>query len=182
MAGRGISRPPGRRPGRARPSHQRRRARPRAPLHHVASAVLSAKATPEQRERLLVPIAKGKHLTSLALSEPGVGSNFYFPETQLQPRADGSFTATGKKSFVTNGGRADSYVVSTVAVDSTAPTGQFSCIVIPNEAPGIAWGPAWAGLGMRGNSSRNLELRDMVVPRRDLLGVEGDQIWYVPSP
>jgi alkylation response protein AidB-like acyl-CoA dehydrogenase len=148
-------------------------------MHHVASAVLAAKATPDQSERLLVPIARGKHLTSLALSEPGTGANFYIPETQLKPAPDGSFTVSGTKSFVTNGGRAESYVASTVAVEGGAPVGKFSCIVISNAGPGIEWGPPWVGLGMKGNSSRDLRLDGVAVPRRDLLGTEGDQIWYV---
>jgi alkylation response protein AidB-like acyl-CoA dehydrogenase len=148
-------------------------------MHHVGAAVLAAKATTEQSERLLVPIARGKHLTSLALSEPGTGANFYLPETQLKPGIDGSFTASGVKSFVTSGGHADSYVISTVAVEGGAPVGKFSCLVIPNAGVGIEWGPPWAGLGMRGNSSRDLGLHGVVVPCRDLLGAEGDQIWYV---
>ena len=57
--------------------------------------------------------------------------------------------------------------------------GQFSCVVIPATAEGLRWGPPWSGLGMRGNSSLSLELKDVVVPRTDLLGEEGDQIWYV---
>lgn len=148
-------------------------------MHHVASAVLAAKATGEQAERLLGPIAAGQHLTTLALSEPDTGSHFYFPETKLKSRPDGTFEVTGQKSFVSNGGHVDSYVVSTVAVDDEAPVGQFSCVVVPAGASGMEWGPPWAGLGMRGNSSRHLHLRAVTVPPQGLLGQQGDQIWYV---
>lgn len=149
-------------------------------MHHVAAAVLAAKATPEQALRLLEPIARGEHLTTLALSEPGTGVHFYYPETLIERVSGDAFRVRGKKSFVTNGSRADSYVVSTVAVSAAAaPVGEFSCVVIPADAPGLEWGPPWAGLGMRGNSSRNLELRDVSVSRRDLLGEEGDQIWFI---
>ena len=41
------------------------------------------------------------------------------------------------------------------------------------------WDAPWAGLGMRGNSSRDLELRDVTIPASHLLGSEGDQMWYV---
>jgi alkylation response protein AidB-like acyl-CoA dehydrogenase len=148
-------------------------------MHYVASAVLAAKATPEQRDRLLVPIAAGRHLTTLALSEPGSGSHFYLPETTLERRPEGGYSLSGEKSFVTNGAHADSYVLSTAAADAALPAGQFSCVVVPNSAPGMEWGPHWSGLGMRGNSSRNLMLRGVAVPQQDLLGNEGDQIWYV---
>lgn len=148
-------------------------------MHCVGSAVLSAKATPDQRERYLLPIIEGRHLTTLSLSEAGTGSHFYIPNTKLEAVSPEFYRVTGKKTFVTNAGHADSYVISTVAADPDAPTGQFSCIVIRNRAEGLCWGSPWDGLGMRGNSSRALELDKVMVPRNDLLGEEGDQIWYV---
>lgn len=148
-------------------------------MHCVGAAVLSAKATQDQRDRYLVPIVEGKHLTTLSLSEPGTGSHFYVPHTQLEAMSDDSYRVSGSKTFVTNAGFADSYVISAVATDPDAPLGQFTCIVIRDGAEGMRWGPPWAGLGMRGNASRALELDQVIVPRNDLLGEEGDQIWYV---
>ena len=148
-------------------------------MHCVGSAVLSAKATPDQRERYLVPIIEGRHLTTLSLSEAGTGSHFYVPHTRLEAVSPDMYRVTGNKTFVTNGGYADSYVISTVAADPGIPLGQFSCIVVRDEAEGLHWGPPWDGLGMRGNASRALELDKVMVPRDDLLGEEGDQIWYV---
>lgn len=148
-------------------------------MHHVGAAVIAAKATADQTKRFLEPIAAGRHFTTLALSEPGTGSQFYIPQTALVRSGD-SFVAQGTKSFVTNGGHADSYVVSTSVLDDDAGgVGRFSCVIVQNDAEGVVWGPEWAGLGMRGNSARTLELRDVPIPRRDLLGEEGDEIWYV---
>lgn len=147
-------------------------------MHAVGSAVVAAKATPAQSRDLLRPIAAGEHLTTLALSEPGTGSEFWIPRTRLR-RTDAGYGLDGTKSFVTNGGHADSYVVSTVAADPEAPSGQFSCVVVPADAPGITWLDPWHGLGMRGNSSRGVRLDDVIVPTDHLLGAEGDQIWYV---
>lgn len=148
-------------------------------MHCVGSAVIAAKATPYHDEQYLIPIAKGQHLTTLTLSEPGSGAHFYFPQTKLSLLASGKYCVSGSKSFTTNGGHADSYVVSTVAAGPTAPLGEFSCVMIPKGAQGLRWGPTWKGLGMRGNSSTSLELRDVVVPSEDLLGTHGDQIWYI---
>lgn len=148
-------------------------------MHAVASAVIEAKATPDQKERYLVPIAAGRHLTTLALSEPGTGAHFYFPETRLDEDTAEEFQITGRKSFVTNGGHADSYVISTMASDPAAPPDQFSCVMVKEGNPGLRWGPPWAGLGMRGNSSRQLELDHVRISRSDLLGEHGDQMWYV---
>lgn len=148
-------------------------------MHCVGAAVLAAKATPDQRDRYLLPIVEGNHLTTLSLSESGTGAHFYVPHTRLEAVSADSYRVTGGKTFVTNGGYADSYVISAVATDPDAPLGQFTCIVVANEADGLRWGPPWAGLGMRGNASRALDLDQVMVPRNDLLGEEGDHIWYV---
>tara|TARA_B100000809_G_C15007756_1_gene483816 strand:- start:54 stop:1031 length:978 start_codon:yes stop_codon:yes gene_type:complete len=145
-------------------------------MHCVASAVIAAKATPAH-EDLLATIAAGEHLTTLALSEPGSGSHFYFPETEIHTDAD-TLRIRGEKSFVTNGGQADSYVISAVSSGEDAPPGEFSCVVIPSQAEGITWSGDWNGLGMRGNSSRFVKL-DVSLPHDALLGNRGDQIWYV---
>lgn len=147
-------------------------------MHAVGTAVLAAKATEHQLGELLAPIAAGEHLTTLALSEPGTGAHFWLPETGLARKGDG-FAVSGQKSFVTSGGHADSYVVTTVAESPEAPLGEFSCVVIPAGSPGMTWLGEWDGIGMRGNSSRALSMRDVQVPSERLLGAEGDQIWYV---
>lgn len=148
-------------------------------MHLVGSAVVSAKATPEQEEKFLIPIAKGEHLTTLSLSEPGTGVNLYIPEAELKPNESGGYILNGKKSFVTNGGHADSYVVSTVTPNPDSPLGQFSAVMVNNDADGVEWQHQWEGMGMRGNSSRDVELKDVHIPQSHLLGEEGDQIWYI---
>jgi len=148
-------------------------------MHLVGSAVLSAKATTEQQEKFLFPIAEGKHITTLALSEPGTGSHFYIPEAKLTKKENGDYILNGTKSFVTNGGHADSYVVSVVIPDPGTITGQFSCVAIPNQSDGIEWKKPWKGIGMKGNSSREVELKDLHLPAANLLGEQGDQIWFI---
>lgn len=147
-------------------------------MHCVGTAVIAAKATPLQREAYLEPIARGEHVTTLALSEPGTGAFFWLPETRLERTADG-FGITGTKSFVTNGGCADSYVVSTAADAELHDEGSFSCVVLDADRPGVRWDEPWAGLGMRSNSSRTLHLEGAHIPADRLLGAEGDQLWYI---
>ncbi len=149
-------------------------------MHCVGSAVLAAKATADQHRRYLTAINEGRHLTTLSLSEPGTGAHFYLPHTKLETVSADSYRINGIKTFVTNGAEADSYVVSTtVAEDESHPVGQFTCVVVPRDSEGMHWGPPWSGIGMRGNASRSLELRDVEVSRDNLLGEEGDHIWYV---
>lgn len=148
-------------------------------MHCVGTAVIAAKATDQQRKEFLQPIAAGEHLTTLALSEPGTGSHFYFPQTQLLLQPDDEYLIRGSKTFVTNGGKADSYVLSTMGIEPDATLHEFSCVVVEKDRNGLEWGADWKGLGMRGNSSRSLTMNDVRVPAQNLLGGHGDQLWYV---
>ncbi|HEX6874639.1 MAG TPA: acyl-CoA dehydrogenase family protein [Nocardioidaceae bacterium] len=147
-------------------------------MHNVAAAVIGAKPTERQRKEFLRPIASGEHLTTLALSEPGTGAEFWLPQTRLTSDT-GGWRLNGEKSFVTNGSQADSYVVSTVAADSDAPVGEFSCVAVWGDSDGLSWHGGWDGIGMRGNSSLGARLDNVAVGPDALLGAPGDQIWYV---
>ena len=147
-------------------------------MHCVGTAVIAAKATDWQKQAYLEPIAQGRHVTTLALSEPGTGVHFYLPETSVAVEGD-AYRLDGTKSFVTNGGHAHSYVLSTRAADAATGEGTFSCVLVDEATPGMEWAEPWAGLGMRGNSSRGVRLDGVRVPRSHLLGREGDQLWYI---
>jgi isovaleryl-CoA dehydrogenase len=145
-------------------------------MHCTATAVIAAKATEYQKEKYLRPIAAGKHLTTLALSEPESGSHFYLPLTTAE-RAGDNFLVNGSKHFVTNAQHADSYVMSVTG--QGAGLGEFSCLVLDAATPGIEWKGHWNGFGMRANDSRSCLFKDSPVAVGNLLGSEGDQIWYV---
>jgi isovaleryl-CoA dehydrogenase len=147
-------------------------------MHCVGTAVIAAKATDHQKQAYLEPIARGDHVTTLALSEPGTGVHFHIAETELVAEGD-EYRVRGTKSFITNGGHADSYVISTRAADDASGEGTFSCVLVDSGTEGLEWTDAWQGIGMRGNSSRTARLEDARVPRRNLLGEEGDQLWYI---
>ncbi|WP_247236577.1 acyl-CoA dehydrogenase family protein [Telluribacter sp. SYSU D00476] len=148
-------------------------------MHCVGTAVIAAKATEWQKKNYLEPIAAGEHITTLAVSEPGTGSHFYFPQTTLIALDEDDFLINGGKTFVTNGGKADSYVLSTVGASDEARMDQFSCIVLDEDTMGMQWGKGWDGLGMRGNSSISLQLNNIRIAGRHILGEKGDQLWYI---
>lgn len=148
-------------------------------MHCVGTAVIATKATQWQKDNYLQPIARGKHITTLALSEPGTGAHFYIPQTSLLPISENSFLISGGKTFVTNGGHADSYVLSTVAASDEASPDQFSCVLVNEGTDGMQWGKAWEGLGMRGNASKALQLNNVSISGKQILGEKGDQLWYV---
>lgn len=149
-------------------------------MHCVGSSVIAANPTPDQQKRFLEPICAGRHITTLSLSEAGTGAHFYLPETTLEDAGSEHYHLTGKKTFVTNGAKADSYVVSAVTVgEGSASLGRFSCVVVPADAEGLDWGEPWDGLGLRGNSSCSMLMEGIEIPRSNLLGQEGEQIWYI---
>lgn len=145
-------------------------------MHCVGTAVIAAKPSEYQKEHYLRPIAEGRHVTTLSLSEPGTGIHFYLSQTELRGEGD-EYVLRGVKHFVTNGKHADSYVVSTQA--TTGVYGEFSCVMVDSSTPGLEWQGKWEGIGMRGNSSITMRLNDARVPAGNLLGQEGDQTWYV---
>lgn len=147
-------------------------------MHCVGTAVIAAKATDFQKEAYLEPIARGEHITTLALSEPGTGAHLYIPQTQLT-RVGDDYVVQGTKGFITNGSHADSYVLSTVGVENGGTEGMFSCVLVDADASGLVWQDEWHGLGMRSNSSRTATLDRVQIPARNLLGQEGDQLWYL---
>ena len=148
-------------------------------MHAVGSAVIASKATDFQQEKYLTPICEGQHLTSIALSEAGSGSQFYLPQTSMQYHSESEYKINGAKAFVLNGGEADSYIISAVAEGSDTPGEQFNCFMVNADAVGLQWGERWKGLGLRGNSSRDLFLNNVKIPDENVLGQFGDQIWYV---
>lgn len=146
-------------------------------MHCVGTAVIAAKPTGSQAARYLRRIAGGEHVTTLALSEPGTGVHFYLPQADLRKGESGDYLLSGTKHFVTNGAHADSYVVSTRA--TTPAEGEFSCVIVDADTPGMRWEGTWEGLGMRGNSAITLKLEEAKIPEGNLLGSEGEQTWYV---
>lgn len=147
-------------------------------MHSVGTAVIAAKATPHHESRYLSAIARGEHVTTLALSEAGSGVHFYLPDLELK-KIDSAFRVSGTKQWVTNSKHADSYVVSCKNVDDDAQHGEFTCVVVDSKSPGCHLEKGWTGFGMRGNDSGPVRFDGVEVPADGLLGNEGDQIWYV---
>jgi alkylation response protein AidB-like acyl-CoA dehydrogenase len=134
-------------------------------MHYVATAVIEAHG-PEGVRRA---IAAGKHLTTLAFSEPGSRSQFW--ASQNSARADGDHVRiSGKKSFVTAAHHADSYVWSTQPL---AGSELSSLWLVPRTAPGLRVDGAFDGLGLRGNDSAPVTAEDVRLPRTALLGSDG---------
>ena len=138
-------------------------------MHTCGSAVIAAKATPQQGNTWLRDAATGKSLATLAFSERGTGAHFYAPELKAE-RNNGNIVLNGRKSFTTNGGHATLYPV---LVNSASGTG-LDIFVVTRDQPGIAFDGTWDGIGMTGNSSIAVSFSNVPLPDANRLGNEGD--------
>jgi isovaleryl-CoA dehydrogenase len=139
-------------------------------MHSCATMVVAAKATEDQKERYLRPIAEGMKIGTLAFSETGTGAHFYTPEIRAELDED-TFVLNGRKSFVTNGDQADFLIVLTNA--PTADKG-LNMFIVDRDTPGVRFQGEWNGIGLRGNNSISLVMEDVHVPHTQLVGAEGD--------
>jgi alkylation response protein AidB-like acyl-CoA dehydrogenase len=135
-------------------------------MHYAATAVIEAHG-PEDVRRA---IAAGKHLTTLAFSEPGSRSQFW--ASLNTAAADGDqVRITGKKSFATSAHHADTYVWSTRPV---AAAGEMSTLwLVPRTTQGIRIDGAFDGLGLRGNDSAPITAEDVRISASARLGADG---------
>jgi alkylation response protein AidB-like acyl-CoA dehydrogenase len=128
-------------------------------MHLCGTACYTAYPAPTQDT--LRQMANGKHLTTLAWSERGSRSHFWAPTSQAQQH-DGRVILNATKSWVTSAGIADSYVVSTRTSGGQEPTDTMLYLVF-KEDPGFTVNGPWDSLGMRGNASAPMELRECAI-------------------
>jgi alkylation response protein AidB-like acyl-CoA dehydrogenase len=119
-------------------------------------------AVPERTSDFLAPAARGRHSSTLAFSERGSRSHFWAPVSRAV-RNDGQVSLSAEKSFVTSAGHADGYVVSTLDAEESTPVASTIYLVLAND-PGVSASTPWDGLGLRGNSSGPLSLKDVTIP------------------
>jgi len=134
-------------------------------MHYCATAVLEQHG-PEDVRRA---IASGKHLTTLAFSEPGSRSQFWASLCTATLAGD-QVRITGKKSFATSAHHADTYVWSSKPVAGA----ELSTLwLVPRESAGLRVDGAFDGLGLRGNDSAPITAEDLRVPVTSRLGEDG---------
>ncbi len=128
-------------------------------MHLCGIACYAAK--PEATTEELKAAARGEHLSTLAWSEKGSRSHFWAPISQAI--ATGStVTLSAEKSWVTSAGIADGYVVSAQTPGATNPM-ETILFYVPRGASGFAASGIWNSLGMRGNSSAPMALKEVEI-------------------
>ena len=128
--------------------------------------------TPEQKQKFLVPLAKGEKLGAFALTEPSAGTDA--SATQTKATDEGNYwVLNGTKIFITNGKEADVYIIFAMT-DKTAGARGISAFIVEKGTPGFTFGTKEKKMGIRGSSTYELIFTDCRIPQENLLGQVGE--------
>ena len=132
--------------------------------------------TEEQKQKYLVPLAKGEKLGAFGLTEPGAGTDAQGQQTKAVLDGD-EWVLNGSKIFITNGKEADIYVIFAVTSVVTDAKGRskkmISAFIVEKGTPGFTFGTKEKKMGIRGSSTYELIFTDCRIPKENLLGQEG---------
>ncbi|MEK3798712.1 acyl-CoA dehydrogenase [Peribacillus sp. FSL H8-0477] len=127
----------------------------------------------ESQKRKYVPkLASGEYLGAFCLTEPSAGSD----AGSLKSKAvrDGDFyKINGSKIFITNGGEADVYIVF-VSTNPDEGSRGISAFIVEKNTPGLIIGKDEHKMGLSGSRTVQLTFENMMVPKENLLGEEGE--------
>lgn len=131
--------------------------------------------TEEQKQKYLVPLAKGEKLGAFGLTEPGAGTDAQGQQTKAVLDGD-EWVVNGSKCFITNGKEADVYVI--FAVTGTVEKRgkkmkEISAFIVEKGTPGFTFGTKEKKMGIRGSSTYELIFTDCRIPKENLLGKQG---------
>lgn len=125
----------------------------------------------EQKQKYLIPLAKGEKLGAFGLTEPNAGTDAAGQQTIAIPDGD-NYILNGTKIFITNGGQADVYIIFAMT-DRSKGTRGISTFIVEKGFPGFSIGKVEEKMGIRASSTTELIFRDCIVPKENLLGKEG---------
>ena len=131
--------------------------------------------TPEQKEKYLVPLAKGEKLGAFGLTEPGAGTDAQGQQTKAVLDGD-EWVLNGSKCFITNGKEADVYVIFAVTgkIEKKGRVmKEISAFIVEKGTPGFTFGTKENKMGIRGSSTYELIFTDCRIPKENLLGQQG---------
>lgn len=137
----------------------------------LGSWPIFAFGTEEQKEKYLVPLAKGEKIGAFGLTEPNAGSDAGGTETTAVLQGD-YYILNGGKIFITNAPKADTYVVFALTTPNIGTRG-ISAFIVEKGFQGFEFGDHYDKMGIRSSSTAELIFNDVKVPKENLLGKEG---------
>lgn len=127
--------------------------------------------TEEQKQKYLVPLAKGEKIGAFCLSEPEAGSDATSQRTTAVDMGD-HYLLNGTKNWITNGGNASTYLVIAQTNPELGHKG-INCLIVEKGMPGFEIGAKENKLGIRGSDTHTLLFNDVKVPKENRIGEDG---------
>lgn len=127
--------------------------------------------TEEQKRTWLPALCSGERIAAHGITEPEAGSDALHLRTRAERKGD-AYVLTGGKCFTTNAPVADVFVVQA----ATEPDGGFfglTAFLVEAGTPGLAVGPVYDKVGLRGSPTADVHFDGCVVPASRVLGAEG---------
>ncbi|MCR5475150.1 MAG: acyl-CoA dehydrogenase [Lachnospiraceae bacterium] len=131
--------------------------------------------TDEQKQKYVVPLAKGEKLGAFGLTEPGAGTDAQGQQTKAVLDGD-EWVLNGSKCFITNGKEADVYVIFAVTgkIEKRGKMmKEISAFIVEKGTPGFTFGTKENKMGICGSSTYELIFTDCRIPKDNLLGKQG---------
>lgn len=139
----------------------------------LGSAPIVKYGTEEQKKRWLPLIASGKgKLGSLALTEPGAGSDIQGGVNTKAEKVGNEWIINGSKMWCTNASIAE-FIITLVRTDPKGGSHSLSMIIVPTNMPGLHIGPPEKKMGLKGSPTHAVTYDGVHVPLNHLLGEEG---------
>jgi alkylation response protein AidB-like acyl-CoA dehydrogenase len=127
--------------------------------------------TEEQKQKYLVPLAKGEIIGAFCLSEPEAGSDATSQRTTAIDHGD-HYVRNGTKNWITNGSTASVYLVMAQTNPELGHKG-INCLIVEKGTQGFEIGPKEDKLGIRGSDTHSLMFNDVKVPKQNRIGEDG---------
>jgi glutaryl-CoA dehydrogenase (non-decarboxylating) len=130
--------------------------------------------TEEQKQKFLIPLAKGEKVGCGAFTEPGMGSDVASMRTQAKRQGD-AYVLNGEKMWISLASKADYVLVTAVTnPDAEKPSRRLSCFLVDLNSKGITRGDLHGKLGVRAGSTGWINFQDVEVPIENRIGKEGE--------
>ncbi|HAA12384.1 MAG TPA: acyl-CoA dehydrogenase [Cytophagales bacterium] len=127
--------------------------------------------TEEQKQKYLVPLAKGEKIGAFCLSEPEAGSDATSQRTTAEDKGD-YYLLNGTKNWITNGNSASIYLVIAQTDPEKGHRG-INCLIVERDMEGFVVGKKEDKLGIRGSDTHSLMFQDVKVPKENRVGEDG---------
>lgn len=125
----------------------------------------------DQKQKYLIPLAKGDVIGAFCLSEPEAGSDATSQKTTAIDKGD-YYLLNGTKNWITNGGTASTYIVIAQTDVEKGHKG-INAFLVEKGWEGFSIGPKEKKMGIRGSDTHSLMFNDVKVPKENRIGEDG---------